>query len=106
MASLAAALREIFQTEIEELPVIDRKAALTGGKRYFRLNLIRKYSFSANQLKYIYAGVNIVIALCLMNLALISLRIVKKSLEVSRIKDYYKAEEIRYSLELKGNLEK
>ena len=104
--SLAASLKEIFQADIEEVAAIDRKAALTGGKKYFKLNLIRKYNFSENQLKYIYAGVNIVVALCLMNLALTGLQMVKKNLEVSRVKDYYKAEEIQYALELKENLAK
>lgn len=103
---LTASLQQRFHTEVEELPSIDQKAALTDGRAYFRLNLIRKYNFSQNQVKYIYAGVNIFIALCAMNCALMSLAMIKKNMEISRVKDYYQDKDYQYAVKLSGSLKK
>ncbi len=101
---LISSLNKIFHVKTEDLEGVDQKESLAIDKKFFRLNFLREAKFSSKQVKYIYAGVNIVLALCVMNLALVGLQMVKKNIKINRVKDLYQDAEYTYAVELRNNL--
>jgi len=104
MDQLMDSLNKTFDTETEEITFIDCKAALTNKKTYFRLNFLRNYLFSQHYLKYIQMGANILLALCVMISALMGFQMLKKDINISKVKGYYQDSEYQYAVQLRDNL--
>ncbi|MCK5082570.1 MAG: hypothetical protein KAR31_06650 [Candidatus Omnitrophica bacterium] len=97
-------LKKHFHTDVEEFSALDTKAALCSNNAYYDLNLLKNHIFSSLQRRYIHVGVNVVLALCLLNMMVSGIRIMMKGKAINEIRSSYEASEYQYAVDLGHNV--